>query len=49
MAWRGGKSHKPVWGSGASGSLQVLPRGLARKCPVDIFARSGYLQRILIR
>ncbi|WP_425806624.1 hypothetical protein ACHOLT_06445 [Desulfitobacterium sp. Sab5] len=38
-----------LWDSDASGSHQVLPQGLARKCPVDIFARSGYLQRMLIR
>jgi len=34
IAWRGGETHKPVRGNVATGSHQVLPRGLARKCPV---------------
>ncbi|WP_083842220.1 hypothetical protein [Desulfosporosinus youngiae] len=35
------KAHKTVRGNEATGSHQVLPRGLARKCPVDIFAEAA--------
>ncbi|WP_042338125.1 hypothetical protein [Desulfosporosinus youngiae] len=35
------KAHKPVRGNGATGSHQVLPGGLARKCPVDSFAEAA--------
>ncbi|KGK87829.1 hypothetical protein DP73_13780 [Desulfosporosinus sp. HMP52] len=33
IAWRGGKADKLGWGSGATGSHQVLPRGLAKLPP----------------
>ena len=35
------KAHKPVRGKVATGSHQVLPGGLARKCPVDSFAEAA--------
>ncbi|WP_083842191.1 hypothetical protein [Desulfosporosinus youngiae] len=35
------KAHKTVRGEVATGSHQVLPVGLARKCPVDSFAEAA--------
>ncbi|MBC2721147.1 hypothetical protein [Desulfosporosinus sp.] len=34
-------------GNGATGSHQVLPRGLARKCPVDTFAEAAVSKEYL--
>ncbi|WP_176786053.1 hypothetical protein [Desulfosporosinus hippei] len=34
-------------GSGATGLHQVLPGGLARKCPVDIFAEAAISKEYL--
>ncbi|KGK91755.1 hypothetical protein DP73_01610 [Desulfosporosinus sp. HMP52] len=47
IAWRGGKAHKTFVGSEATGSPQVLPGGLARKCPVDIFAEAAISKEYL--
>ncbi|WP_042338823.1 hypothetical protein [Desulfosporosinus youngiae] len=41
------EAHKSVRGNGATGSHQVLPGGLARKCPVDIFAEAAILKEYL--
>jgi len=38
---------KLAWVSAATGSHQVLPRGLARKCPVDIFAEAAISKEYL--
>ncbi|KGK91608.1 hypothetical protein DP73_02465 [Desulfosporosinus sp. HMP52] len=47
IAWRGSKAYKAWVGSGATGSPQVLPGGLARKCPVDIFAEAAISKECL--
>ncbi|MCB8814632.1 hypothetical protein [Desulfosporosinus shakirovi] len=47
IAWRGDKAHKACAGKRSHGSLQVLPRGLARKCPVDIFAEAAISKEYL--
>ncbi|WP_169315901.1 hypothetical protein [Desulfosporosinus youngiae] len=41
------KAHKPVRGNVATGSHQVLPGGLARKCPVDSFAEAAISKEYL--